>query len=149
MSTEVRPASRALTAAAAAGPVLLAAAAVVMLAAAAAGRHPFWRPEVLNMAEAAAARDVSTVAALIERGEDPNVPQLVRPPLLDGVNRAMTPLEAGVVARRMEVVGLLLAHGAAPGPEIRLALVCEALHNGDNDIAAALAGGPPAVECPR
>jgi hypothetical protein len=152
-----RPSTRPGTPGAAAGIAILAAAAplalagvtVVMLAAAGVGRHPLWREEVLNMAEAAAARDISTVAALLDRGEDPNRPRPIRPPLLDGSDRAMTPLEAGVRARRLEVVHLLLSRGAVPDPATRAALICDAMDNGDADIAAALAGGAPPAACSR
>lgn len=134
------------TVAAAAAPIALALVTVGMLAAAAAGRHPLWTPEQLNMAEAAAARDVATVAAMLERGEDPHVARLVRPPLLDGINRSMTPLEAGVRARRGEVVQLLIGRGVQVEGAARGRLVCEALHNGDRAIVQAL-GGDEGVTC--
>jgi hypothetical protein len=133
--------------AAVAGPAALAVLTVVMLGAAAVGRHPFWTPEQFNMAEAAAARDIATVAAMLERGEDPAVPRPVRPPLLDGINRSVTPLEAGVIARRGEVVELLIGRGVRPSAAERSRLVCDALHNGDRDIAGLLAGDLEGIEC--
>lgn len=137
MSTD----AKALAVAAVAAPLALAVVTVVMLAAATAGRHPLWTPQRLNLTEAAAARDVATVAAMLERGEDAAVPQRVRPPLLDGLDRAVTPLEAGVLARRLEVVHVLLAHGTPVDQTTRDRLVCEARHNGDTGIADALAAG--------
>lgn len=141
MSTKV------LGAAAVAAPLVLAAATVVMLAAAPAGRHPLWQPEAFNMTEAAAARDIATVAASVERGEDPNVRRPVRSPLLDDIGRELTPLEAAVIARRFEIVDFLLSRGASPDGPARAALICHALGNGDRDIADALAAGAPAPEC--
>jgi hypothetical protein len=133
--------------AAAAAPAVLAVATVLMLAAAVADRHPLWTPERFNMSEAAAARDVATVAAMLERGEDPALARPVRPPLLDSINRAVTPLEAGVLARRGEVVALLVARGASVDAAGRARLVCEALDNGDREIAELLGGELEGREC--
>jgi hypothetical protein len=121
-------------------PLLLACAVTVMLAAGAAGRHPMWRTETLNMSEAAAARDTATIAALLDRGEDPHARRPVRPPLLDGIAVEVTPLEAGVAAGRLEVVHLLWTRGGPVDERRRVALACEALHRGYKDVAEFLTG---------
>jgi hypothetical protein len=126
--------------------VVLGGAIAVMLAAAPIAGHPMWQPRSLNLTEAAAARDVATIALLLERGEDPNARRPVRQPLLDGMARELTPLEAGVAAGRLEVVDLLLARGAELDDERRRALSCDALRRGYRDVAeflaAPLAGTP-------
>ena len=116
-------------------PVLLACAVALMLVAGIAGRHPMWRPETFNMAEAAAARDVATIAAMLDRGEDPNASRSMRPRLLDDASKSMTPLEAAVAAGRLEVVHLLLARGAVLDPGGRIVLACAALRHGYRDVA--------------
>jgi hypothetical protein len=135
--------------AAATPPLLLACAVVSMLAAGVAGRHPMWRTETLNMAEAAAARDVATIAMLLDRGEDPNATRHLRAVLFDGMARDLTPLEAGVAAGRLEVVHLLLARGALVDDARRVALACDALHRGYRDVAAFLAGPASSPVCDR
>jgi hypothetical protein len=138
---------RSIAIAAATPPLLLACAVTAMLAAGAAGRHPMWRTETLNMSEAAAARDIGTIAALLDSGEDPNATRYVRPPLLDGVSAKMTPLEAGVAAGRLEVVYLLLTRGGVVDERRRLALACDALHRGYHDVADFLAGAGARPVC--
>jgi len=97
------------------------------------------------MAEAAAARDIGTIAAMLDRGDDPNARRYVRAPLIDGVAVEMTPLEAGVAAGRLEVVHLLTTRGAALDDRRRVALACEALHRGYKDVAEFLAGAVTAA----
>jgi hypothetical protein len=104
------------------------------------GAHPLWHPASLNMSEAAAARDVATVAAMIERGEDPGLKHPIRPPLLDSARGELTPLEAGAIAGRLEVVHLLLTRGAAVDAHRRSELACEALRRGYRDVAEYLGG---------
>jgi hypothetical protein len=142
--------ARSLVAIVAAIPTLLLACAVaLMLGAGIAGRHPMWRTETLNMAEAAAARDVATIAAMLDRGEDPNATRPLRPAFLDGISMDMTPLEAGVAAGRLEVVHLLLARGATVEDGRRLTLACDALHRGYRDIAEFLTGSASSPVCDR
>lgn len=135
--------TRALALAAAVPPLVLAGTTLAMLVAGMAGRHPMWRPETLNMTEAAAARDVATIAASIERGEDPNARRPIGPPFLESAPGEMTPLEAGVIAGRLEVVHLLLTRGASVVPDRRRELACVALRQGYRDVADYLAGDIP------
>jgi hypothetical protein len=130
-------------------PLVLVAFTMISLAAAPFGGHPLWHDAELNMSEAAAARDVATVAALIERGEDPDAVRHVRQPLLEGaVQREVTPLEAAVIAGRLEVVHLLLTHGAAVPDAARLRLSCEAARSGYRDVAEYLFNGRLPDTCP-
>ena len=130
-------------------PLLLVAFTAVALAAAPFGAHPLWHDAELNMSEAAAARDVATVAALLEAGEDPDAVRPVREPLLEGAaRRDVTPLEAAVIAGRLEVVHLLLTRGAAAPDAVRRDLACAARASGYRDVAEYLAGGHPPADCP-
>jgi hypothetical protein len=119
-----------------------------MLLAAAWGRHPFWQPSTLNLSEAAAARDIATVAALIEAGEDPAISRPVRPPLLsDGAAVTATPLEAAVRAGRVEIVALLFARGLKVDGTARAALACEARSRGYRDVDEYLSASATVPEC--
>ena len=119
------------------------------LAGAAFGAHPLWHAASLNMSEAAAARDVATVAAMLERGDDPDVRHAIRPALLDSARGEFTPLEAGAIAGRLEVVHLLLTHGATVDPRRRNELTCEAMRRGYTDVADYLAGDAAGKERPQ
>ena len=139
--------STTLAAIAALPPIVLAVATLAMLVAGMAGQHPMWRPETLNMTEAAAARDVATIAASIERGQDPNARRPIAPPFLEVVPGEMSPLEAGVIAGRLEVVHLLLTRGASVPPDRRVELACMARRRGYPDVADYLGGD--AFHCDR
>lgn len=102
--------------------------------------HPQWYGAALNMPEAAAARDAATVAALLDRGEDPARALPVRPPLLDGTRPTLTALEAAVAAGRLEIVHLLLSRGVELDPAGRTALACDARRRGFSDVAEYLEG---------
>jgi hypothetical protein len=143
----VRPA-RALTVAAALPPAALAVFIAVSLVLALVGRHPLWQVSEVNVAEAAATRDAATVVLLIEEGHDPDVPRFVRPGLLArGAVRA-TPLEAALAEDRLEIVDVLLRHGAALSEGQRVDFTCAARRRGDTDIVRYFEarGGP--VTCP-
>ena len=98
------------------------------------GATPFWPTPALNVAEAAAVRDHAEVVRLIRRGEDPNARFAVRAELIDGEGHQMTPLEAAVEIRRLELVKLLVRHGARVTPESRSLLSARAAALGAPDI---------------
>ncbi len=130
-------------------PLVVVAFTLLSLMAAPFGGHPLWHDAELNMSEAAAARDVATVAAMLERGEDPDAVRHVRQPLLEGAaQRDVTPLEAAVIAGRLEVVHLLLTRGAAVPESSRLRLSCEAARSGYRDVAEYLFDGRLPDACP-
>jgi hypothetical protein len=78
------------------------------------GVHPFWLPEPLNLAEAAALRDSGEVARLLAEGKDPNATYRVRRGFVRDNAMDMTPIAAATAARRDEIVQLLIAGGARP-----------------------------------
>jgi len=115
-----------------------------VLGAAAFGYTPtFWQGGPLTLAEAAALRDQGEVARLIEAGADPNAEYALRPDVL-AVNRA-TPLEAAVLARRPEIVRLLMHEGAAMDERSWRHLHCIAAEIGQEDVAAAIDAYRPAT----
>jgi hypothetical protein len=95
----------------------------------AAGASPFWSDPSMNMSEAAGLGNAGEVVRLIaEEHQDPNRVWPVREGIL-GAAQAVTPLEAAVSIRRIELIHVLVREGAvipASGPE-RTALICRAL----------------------
>jgi hypothetical protein len=109
-----------------------------------AGRHPMWHVPELNLAEAAAGRDVATVVLLIGYGENPNQTYSIRPGVLNASAATMTPIEAALEARRPEIISLLLRHGAVLDEAQRRAYACRARSRRDNDVVRLFEsmGGP-------
>jgi hypothetical protein len=111
----------------------------------------FWQGGPLTLAEAAALRDQGEVARLIEAGADPNAEYALRPDVL-AVSRA-TPLEAAVLARRAEIVELLMHEGAAVDERTWHHLHCVAAEIGEDDVIDAIDAYRPAtaatVSCPQ
>ena len=144
-----RGAGRALLAAVALPPVAVATYTVIALMLATAGRHPMWKPSRPNFAEAAAARDAATVMLLLSEGHDPNASHVVRAGVLDRWAVRTTPLEAAFGEGRMEIVDILLRHGATLDEERRASFTCQARARGEVDIARYFEsrGGP--VTCER
>lgn len=95
---------------------LLALARVVFLVLAAWGLHPFWVWRPLTLSEAAAFRDRGEVARMLAEGADPNATYAVRPGVFRGYVMEMTPVTAATMARRDEVVEILVDAGASPDP---------------------------------
>jgi hypothetical protein len=106
----------------------------------------FWQGGPLTLAEAAALRDQSEVARLIESGLDPNREYPLRPDVLS-VSRA-TPLEAAVAARRPEIVGLLRLEGATVDESGWRRLHCLAVDIGEVDVIEAVDTFRPATAAP-
>jgi hypothetical protein len=108
-----------------------------VLGVAAFGHTPtFWQGGPLTLAEAAALRDQGEVARLIEGGADPNAEYALRPDVL-AVSRA-TPLEAAVLARRPEIVQLLMGEGAVVDEHSWRHLHCVAVEIGQDDVVDAI-----------
>jgi hypothetical protein len=103
----------------------------------------FWQGGPLTLAEAAALRDQGEVARLIEAGADPNREYALRPDVL-AVSRA-TPLEAAVLARRPEIVRLLMREGAAVDERSWHHLHCVAAEIGQSDVIDAIDAYRPAT----
>jgi hypothetical protein len=72
------------------------------------GPHPMWRVEPVNLSEAAALRDMATVAQLIRRGEDPYQRREVRADLIFNDRTELTALEAAIASGRAEVMEMIL-----------------------------------------
>ena len=90
-------------------------------------RHPLWLQPDLNLSEAAAVRDAAEIVRLIEEhSEDPNAIREVRPGLLADQAIRVTPLEAAVAAKDVEIARVLLVNGAAMNAEIWNHLRCSA-----------------------
>ena len=96
----------------------------VMLAGLMFGADPLWRVEPLTLAEAAALRDNGEVVRLIDAGEDPNAPATVRAEFLRNDPLTITPLEAAVGSDRVDIMEVLLEHGARLDPPIWNRLMC-------------------------
>ena len=120
----------------------------------AAGASPFWPDPQMTLSEAAGIGNAGEVARLItvER-QDPNRAWSVREGILGSAQTA-TPLEAAVAIRRIELIPVLLRHGAVV-PEsgaARAALICRAVAAAAPDIVEMLLnmgdGSDPRAACP-
>jgi hypothetical protein len=88
------------------------------------GVDPLWRVEPLTLAEAAALRDNGEVVRLIDAGEDPNRAGTVRAEFLRNDPLTITPLEAAVGSDRVDIMEVLLEHGARLDPATWTRLMC-------------------------
>lgn len=121
-------------------PLVVWCATVVVLAAALLGQTPLWPVHDLTTSEAAALRDSGELRRLLDHGADPNARAFVRAGALSDEPLWLTPLEAGVAAQRLEVVTLLLDHGANIDVASHAVLVCLAQRRGDTAVADFLVG---------
>lgn len=87
------------------------------------GYHPFWPIPEVTVSEAAATADHAEVVRLITNGADPNGPSPVRIGIINDTAHVMTPLEAAVFVRRLELVKLLVEHGAVLSPQVTTSLI--------------------------
>jgi len=90
------------------------------------GRHPLWRHPRLNLAEAAGVRDAGEIVRLIDAGSDPNEIRQIRGGLLTEQPVRVTPLEAALTARDVEIARVLLVNGARLDPQLWFRLRCTA-----------------------
>jgi hypothetical protein len=135
--------------AAALPPGLLGAFIAVALVLGAAGRHPMWPISQANLAEAAATRDAASVVQLIREGHDPDAAAMVRPGVLARGAVRRTPLEAALEEQRLEIVNILLRHGASLTDEQRIEFTCAAKRRGDDDIVQYFEARGGSVTCDR
>ena len=109
--------------------------ATVILISALTGYRPLAAPRDLTLSEAAAIRDPLEILRQIRSGADPNKPERVRRDLLKSDEYTMTPLEAAVAVRRLEIFQLLQKHGAVVGVANLPTLLCFAEQERATDIA--------------
>jgi hypothetical protein len=136
------PVSRAAAIAVAAPFLVTAAIALSVIAGWVAGTDPLWPLPDLNVAEAAVVRDHAEVVRLIRLGQDPNRSWPVRAEFNEGHAATMTPLEAAVHIKRLELVELLVREGARVAGANRTSLVARAVESGSRDIAEYLRALP-------
>lgn len=93
-----------------------------------------WPISQPNLAEAAATRDAASVVQLIREGHDPDASRMIRSGVLARGAVRRTPLEAALDEQRLEIVSILLRHGATMTDEQRIEFTCAAKRRGDRDI---------------
>ena len=104
----------------------------------------------LTLAEAAALHDEAEILRLVRAGADPNLPVSVRPGVLRSIGYTMTPLEAAIAERRVEILELLVELGAVVDTRNFASLWCFAQTRNDTDVSAFLEARVPqhpAVDC--
>jgi hypothetical protein len=113
---------RALVALAGIPPVSVLACAVSVLLLAALGFEPVWANIDVTLVEAARDGDIAEVYRLVQAGENPNRSGAVR--LDSGRVVTLTPLEAAVESRQVEVLEVLMNAGARASEGERQILIC-------------------------
>lgn len=88
------------------------------------GIDPVWHVEQVTLPEAAALRDNGEVMRLIGLGADPDEAGIVRRDLAHNEAHVLTPLEAAVSIRRVDMVELLLESGARMDESTWARLIC-------------------------
>ena len=76
------------------------------------GYRPFTAPADLTLSEVAALRDELELTRQLRNGADPNARYAVRADIIRSTPLTLTPLEAAVAIRRVDVVAFLVSHGA-------------------------------------
>jgi hypothetical protein len=125
---------------------LLALAALILLAAVV-GYRPLWAIRNTTLAEAARAGDTATVFRMLTAGSDPN---LSEPVALEGRSEpaVLTPLEAAVESRQVEVVQLLMKMGALASESDRQRLACLAIAVDAPEVGAYMRSTMPPAATP-
>ena len=101
-----------------------------------AGTDPFWTTPDLTLSEATVVRDAGEAVRLIRTGHDPNRAWPVRADLSERREPEMiTPLEAAIEIRRLEMFQLLVREGARITSSERPVLIDHARTAGARDIA--------------
>ena len=115
------------------------------------GYLPFAAPGGLTLPEAAGLRDPLAIEGQIRGGADPNARARVRPDIIRSTPLDVTPLEAAVGIRRLDVVQLLVRHGARVDAETFPVLSCFAARERATEIVEYLETRRPAeaaaVDC--
>jgi hypothetical protein len=94
----------------------------------AAGWHPYTVAPAVNVAGAVTYGDGARALALIADGQDPDERWVVERDAIDsGRALRVTAIEAAMLTRRPEFVGLMLHHGAHPDAPSRLACLAQAM----------------------
>ena len=96
----------------------------------AAGFRPFALPPEANVAEALALGDAGQALAFITSGQDPNQRWVVREDLLESRELHVTAIQAAILSRHPELVGLLLRHGAQVDTPRGLACLAQSVDMG-------------------
>lgn len=128
-------------------PAFLATIAVLILGLA--GVHPLWPAVDLTLSEAAALKDRAMVVRLVEDGDNPDARRRVRAGVLKSYELEITPLEAAVGARQLDIVQLLVMRGARVEGQTGVILRCFAAQERAQDIVQFLAtenGPEPSCE---
>ena len=114
---------------------------------------PFWADPHMTVSEAAGLASSGEVVRLVtHERQDPSQAWPVRDGILGGA-QTVTPLEAAVATRRLEMVRVLLDVGARPrNARERAALICRAAEAQAQSIVETLLatgdGSDPRAECP-
>ena len=132
---------------AAMAPVVLVLLSIVVLVIAGVRYDPLWTSGDVSLTEAAHDGDIAAVFRMVSAGADPNraeaVPFEHRPqPVL------LTPLEAGVESRQVEVLQVLMNAGASPDEPARQRLACLAMAVDASEAAGYLRSALPPVAEP-
>jgi hypothetical protein len=128
-------------------PASLLALAGLMLLAAVVGYRPLFASRNTTLAEAARGGDTATVFRMLSTGSDPNLAERVA---LDGrpERAVLTPLEAAVESRQVEVMQLLMKMGARASESDRQQLACLSIAVDAPEVGAYLRSTMPPVTTP-
>ena len=115
---------RVIAAALAMPAVILLAATALLLLAVPFGYRAFAAPANLTMSEAAILRDQAEVLRQLQHGVDPHALQSIREGIIADDIFTMTPFEAAIAGRHLEVLELLVRNGAAVSDHEARRLIC-------------------------